>query len=118
MSKSKPAPSHRSTERAFAYGLGAVGIAGLVTGSVFGVMAISDRNTVRDHCPNHECQDQLGLDAVESGARNQTISTVAFAVGALGLISGGVLLWHARQGTASVTVSPNSASFNLVGIIQ
>src|SRR6185369_2939140 len=42
-------PSHasttnrRDTERAVAYGLGAVGVAGFVTGSVFGLMALNEK---------------------------------------------------------------------------
>jgi hypothetical protein len=112
------APSDRRRERVIAYGVGAVGVAGLVTGSVFGLMAMSDRSVVREHCPNHECEDQTGLDAVESGARNETIAEVAFVVGALGLVTGGVLLWRAGRASAAVSVSPQSASLSFVGVIQ
>jgi len=112
------APKNRNGERAVAYGFGAVGVAGLAASGVFGLMALSDRNTVREQCPNHECQSQAGLDAAESGARNETIANVAFVVGALGLVTGGVLFWHSGRATAAVSVSPHSASLSWVGIIQ
>ena len=108
----------RSRERAVAYGLGAVGVAGLVTSGVFGLMALHDRNVVRDQCPNHECDTQAGLDAVESGARNAQIANVALVVGALGLVTGGVLFWHSDRAIAAVSVTPSSASLSLVGVIQ
>jgi hypothetical protein len=113
-----PTPHDRNGERVAAYVVGAVGVAGLVTGTVFGLMALRDRNVVRDHCPNHECQDQAGLDAVESGPRNETVANVALVVGALGLLTGGVLLWHSGRTTAGLSVGPNSASLSLIGVIE
>jgi hypothetical protein len=113
-----PNASNHNTKRAIAYSVGAVGVAGLVTGSVFGLMALKDKNVVHEHCPNHECQDQAGLDAVESGARNETVSNVAFIVGALGLLTGGALLWQTARTSATLSVGTNSASLVLVGTIQ
>jgi hypothetical protein len=116
--KTTPTPSHGNSERVAAYTIGAVGIAGLVTGSVFGLMALSDRNVVRAECPNHECQTQAGLDALQSGPRNQTIANVAFLVGAIGLVTGGVFLWHSGRTTAALSFSSNSASLSFVGVFQ
>lgn len=116
--KTTPTPSHGNGERVAAYAIGAVGVAGLVTGSVFGLMAMSDRNVVREQCPNHECQTQAGLDALQSGPRNQAIANVAFVVGAIGLATGGVLLWHSGRTSAALSVSSNSASLSFVRVLQ
>ena len=116
--KATPTPSHGTGERVAAYTIGALGVAGLVTGSVFGLMALSDRNVVREQCPNHECQTQAGLDALQSGPRNQTIANVAFVVGAIGLVTGGVLLWHSGRTTTALSVSSNSASLSFTGVVQ
>jgi len=112
-------PSHiRKGERAVAYGFGAVGIAGLITSGVFGLMALHDRNVVHEQCPKSECENQAGLDATESGARNEKVANVALVVGALGLATGGILFWHSGRATAKVSASPNGASLSLVGVIQ
>jgi len=112
-------PSHiRKGERAVAYGFGAVGIAGLITSGVFGLMALHDRNVVHEQCPKTECEDQSGLDAAASGARNAKVANVALVVGALGLATGGILFWHSGRAAAKVSVSPNGASLSLVGVIQ
>jgi len=116
--KTTSTPGHGNGERVAAYASAAVGAAGLVTASVFGLMALSDKSVVREHCPNHECQTQTGLDAVQSGARNETIANVAFVIGALGLVTGGVLWWHSGRTTAALSVSSNSASLSFVGVIQ
>lgn len=111
-------PNGRSRERALGYGLGAVGVAGLVTTGVFGLMALQDRNVVHGQCPNHECDSQSGLDAAESGARNEKIASIALVTGALGLVTGGVLLWHAGRATTTVSVGANHVSLSLVGFVQ
>jgi hypothetical protein len=113
-----PTPTQPNTERAVAYGIGAVGIAGLVTSGVFGLMALHNRNVVREQCPNRECETQSALDAAESGARYEKIANVAFAVGAVGLVTGGVLLWHSGRTTAVASVSSNSAFLSVVGSVQ
>lgn len=110
--------SRRNNERMAAYTAVAVGSAAFVMGSVFGFMALRDRSIVREHCPNHDCNDQTGLDAARSGARNETIADVAFGVTALGLATAGVLFWHSRRASAAVSVGANSASLSLIGIIQ
>jgi hypothetical protein len=111
-------PSYRSGERTVAYGLGAAGVAGLVTSGVFGLMALHNRNVVRDQCPNHECETQVGLDAVESGARNEQIANVAFVAGALSLVTAGIMFWHSGRASAAVSATPSSASISLQGVIQ
>jgi len=113
-----PIPSHRSTERAAAYGLGVVGVAGLVTSAVSGLMAFHDRNFVHDQCPNRECQSLAGQQAAESGRRNTATANVAFGVGAIGLVTGGILLWHSGRAKAAASVNSNRAFFSVEGVIR
>jgi hypothetical protein len=118
VAKRAPTPKNGNGERAVAYTLGAIGATGLVTSGIFGLLALRDKNVARAHCPHRECQDQTGLDAVQSGARNETVSTAAFVVGAVGVATGAALLWHAGRVTAGLAVGPNSATLALLGVIQ
>jgi len=109
---------HASGERAVAYGLGAVGLAGLMTGSVFALMALHDRDTLREECPNHDCKNPDSLDAATSGARSEKIANVGFIAGAVGVVASGVLFWHSGRATAAVSLSPQSASLAFSAVIQ
>ena len=112
----KPTPNHR--ERIAGIVVGGIGVAGLLTGTVFGLMAASNRDTVRDQCPNHECQNQEGLDAARAGERNVTIANTAFAVGAIGVVAGGLLLWHSERSSVAASVSANASSLSFVSVFQ
>jgi hypothetical protein len=111
-----PTPTHR--ERIAGIVVGGIGVAGLLTGTVFGLMAASNRDTVREQCPNHECQNQEGLDAARAGERNVTIANTAFAVGAIGVVAGGLLLWHSERSSVAASVSTNAASLSFVSVLQ
>lgn len=75
----------RSSGRALRIaGLGtlAVGVAGLWTGSLAGVVALERKREQSRNCDAQNACNSQGLDAAESGARWATVSTVALAVGA------------------------------------
>jgi len=122
--RSNPAPVQpitpvpTNTERTVAYVIGAAGIVGLGTAAVFGGMAIHDKNVVADHCPDHVCQDQTGLDATHSGARNQAAANIAFVAGAALLATGAVVLWHSTKGGVVVSAGPHAASLSWVGVLR
>ena len=74
------------------FGLGA---AGLVAGSITGVIAFSKTSTVKDECPTKTCTPSQQSD-IDAAKRFGTISTISFAVagvgaivGVVGLLSGG-----------------------------
>jgi hypothetical protein len=89
-----------SLQRMLAIAVAAVGVAGIATGSVFGIQAASNWSDAKAHCdPYPYCGDagrKLGKDAAQSG----TISTLAFIVGGVGLASGAVL-WFTAPAPAS-----------------
>jgi hypothetical protein len=57
-----------------------VGLAGVVTGSVTGIVVLQKKATVTDHCSGSAC-DAEGKAAGDSGKAFATVSTVAFGVG-------------------------------------
>lgn len=75
--------------------------AGLVVGSVTGLMAIGAGNDAETACPNRRCS-RAALDDVESGRTMGTISTVAFVVAGACLAVGlyGLLKPPARKTAA------------------
>ncbi len=82
--------------RGWGYGVGAVGLASLTVGLVVGVVAISQGETAAEHCPDLQC-DAEGMAAVDSGQTYAAVANVAVAVGAVGVVAGGVLLLLARE---------------------
>jgi hypothetical protein len=61
-----------------------VGVAGLITGVVAGILVLDRKSTVNDNCKDHSC-NQPGHDAAESGKTWGVVSTVGLLTGALGL---------------------------------
>lgn len=105
----KPEPDR--TWMYVAYGIGA---AGIVTGSTFGILAISKDSQLADACPNQQCQpDKQGdLDTLHTYT---SLSTIGFVVGAIGAAAGTYFLLttddttepEARpRATSSVRVRP------------
>ena len=70
--------------RTAAYVTGGVGVAGLVTGIVAGVLVLDRKSTVNDNCADHLC-NQVGHDAAQSGKTFGVITTVGLITGAIGL---------------------------------
>ena len=97
-----PEPGPNRVERRWAYAVGAVGVAGLLTSGVFGLLALHEKSVVREHCPDSHCQDQRGLDALSSGTRDETIANVTFVAGALAVGAGALLYWHSGRSSVSL----------------
>ncbi len=99
-------------------GAGALGVA---VGSVTGILALKKKSDMLDDCEKvgdrYQCGSS-GLDAADSGRTLATVSTVAFAVGAVG-IAGGVWLILSSNGhsTTALTARPTAsgATFGVVG---
>lgn len=68
-----------------------VGGAGVAIGSVFGVLAFLGTSDVEDRCKGKTCPPSARRD-LDAALLNGNISTVAFAVGGVGLATGVVLL--------------------------
>jgi hypothetical protein len=85
-------PQGGSSQRTWGYVLGGIGLAGLAAGGVTGAIVLSERSVIREHCPDHECRDQKGLNAVDRAQTLGLISTISFGVGMAGLTTGAILL--------------------------
>ena len=99
-----------TAERHWAYGVGALGAAGLVTSGVFGLLALHERSVVRAHCPEHQCQDQVGLDATRHGARDETVANVTFIAGALATGAAALLWLHSGRSAVAVQGGANGVA--------
>jgi hypothetical protein len=97
-----------------------VGAAGLVVGTVGGVLALSSKGTADKECVNLVCSRQ-GMDAVESGRFRANLSTVGVSVGLLG--AGAALgLWlsgvSAPARAGSLRVAPVIAANQAGGLLE
>jgi len=123
-----PAPTAGSGSSQTTWGWVAIGVggAGIVVGSVFGVLASQDNQAADDECRPDDATrcNQQGVDLAESAASKATLSTVAFGVGLAAATTGVVLLLTAPSNdTASgkklwLNASANAerASLDLTGV--
>lgn len=102
------AESTSSTRQTLAYISLGVGGAGVVVGTIFGIMAMSKRNDLEKSCAGKVCPLALQSD-IDSARFSGTISTVGFVVGGLGIAAGAtLLLWPqaVQVKTGQTTVQP------------
>jgi hypothetical protein len=88
--------------------VGSIGLAGVVIGSVFGVLTFAKNDTAKQNCPSDNC-NAAGVQAGKDAYTLATVSTAAFAIG-LGCVAAGVVMilvggpHHAAS--ARVEISP------------
>src|SRR5262249_17970643 len=100
-----PAKEENHTERAFGLSLGAAGIAGVVVGAVFGIVAKSTYdNAVQSECGGDptRCTTQGAQDG-HAAHSQATVSTVAF-IGGAALLAGGAALYFTAPSGSDVSV--------------
>jgi hypothetical protein len=124
-----PPPAERAavftspTEEGFPwiYLAGAVGGAGLATGTVTGLLALNQKSIVKDNCQGTDC-NATGKTAADTGKTEALASTVGFGVGIAGLAA--MIVIHftdaggstrsgevgTRPGVTSVAVGPTGVS--------
>jgi hypothetical protein len=92
-----------STTNTLAYVLLGIGGAGLITGTVTGVLALGVRSDLNKQCVNRVCTPLVESDAtryqhdIDRYRLLGTISGVSFAAGAAAAATGGVLWWLGRS---------------------
>jgi len=92
---SEPSSSPGQTQRVVAWVTGGAGIAGLVLGTVFGAVAMSDWNSAKSECTTSSCPAASYAQAGNnrsSALSAATASTVGFVLGGV-LVAGGVALY-------------------------
>ncbi|HEX7604808.1 MAG TPA: hypothetical protein VF316_24485, partial [Polyangiaceae bacterium] len=70
---------------------GAVGIAGIASGIIFGVLALNKQSAADANCPAQACNPQ-GSAMIADAKAFATVSTISFVVGGVGLVTSVVLL--------------------------
>ena len=102
-----PAPAQPSGggRRTLGLVLGGVGVAGLATGAVTGLLALDRASTVKAHCPNLACDPQ-GLSAASQGQWLASTSTVAFIAGGVLVAAGAYFVFFAGSHSSGVAVAP------------
>jgi hypothetical protein len=111
-----PPPS--AADHTLAYASLAVGAAALVTGGVFGVLAVVKESDLEGECPNHRCQPAFHADN-DSYQTKKTISTIGVVAG-LGFVGVGALLYltapkHDSEDVARLAVWSDGAQLGLRG---
>jgi hypothetical protein len=90
-----------------------VGGAGLLTGTVFGILALRDKSTLDASCPGGSCVSPAHQSDIDALHTNSWIANVAFGVGIAGVATG-IALWLAgRYATPSTTHSAASATLQV-----
>jgi hypothetical protein len=104
-----------SGQRTLGWVIGGVGVAGLAVSAVTGVMVLGKKSTVDEECTESLCSRE-GDEAAASGRTLSTVSTIAFAAGAVGVGVGAYLLLTAPEApvTARVGVRTRARAPELV----
>ena len=101
--------------RIAAYVAGGVGVAGLVTFGIAGIMARSTYNDLNGACGGGPCPaDKTG--EISSGKTQQTIANVGLIVGIAGVAAGGTLFVLSLPKGAATTTTGLAVSPGWVGV--
>jgi hypothetical protein len=92
-----------SWRRTLGWTMTGVGVAGLGTAAVSGIMLIDNKRTVEANCPEKNCTSQEGLDAAASGRTLTTVNTVSWIAGGAGLAAGIYFLLSAGRNDKTTT---------------
>lgn len=102
-----------SDTRTLGWVLGGVGLAGVVTGAVTGMLVLDRKSVVDDNCDADKRCNQQGVDAADSGRTLGTISGLSFIVGGVALAAGAyfVLSSDGERPTTALIAGPADVSF-------
>lgn len=96
-----------SGQRTLGFVTAGVGAVGLATGSVLGLMALSQHRAALGDCPSQGgCSSREGVSANERALDFATGSTVAFVVGGVCAAAGAALYFTAPSSSSGVRVTP------------
>jgi hypothetical protein len=94
----RPASAGLGTQRIAAIAAASVGVAGVAVGAIFGIQSASKHDQAQRACPD-VCADQTSVDLWSDAQTAGNVSTIAFVVGAAGLV-GGAILWFTAKPAA------------------
>jgi hypothetical protein len=99
-----PPPPSTGANRVPAYIAVGLGGAGVAIGAVFGILALGTKSTLDNACVDKVCPPSSKSD-IDSLSSRATVSNIAFAVGAVGVVAGVVLLVTSHGSEAPKTAS-------------
>jgi hypothetical protein len=112
----QPPPSGTSPLRTAGFVVGGVGVAGIVIGTVAGIVAMGAQSDSDEHCDSDDACDPTGLTLRDDAISAATVSTVAFVVGGVALGAGVVLVLASPRkdapgaGTLKLGLGPSGAT--------
>jgi hypothetical protein len=104
------------TRRTLGLALAGVGVAGLASGVVFGIITLNKRSKIDELCGGNAASCNAPPGSVdperESAKTAATISTASFLAGGLALVGGGILFFTAPSNStsANVRITPRVAT--------
>ena len=104
-------PTRSRNQKIIGVAVGGVGVVGLATGTIFGLVAKSKESDSSKYCwPNNNtsCGHQ-GASLISDAKQDATIANIGFVVGGLGLATGAVLYLTAPKVTAKSPATPLSS---------
>lgn len=107
----QPQPTGNA-QRGIGIGVASVGVASLIVGGVFGMLAKSKNDEALDpkNCPTSTQCNATGISLTDSAKSRALLSTILVAVGGAAVVGGGILFFTAprqRSGVASLRISPS-----------
>ncbi len=110
-------PVHHATSNAGPIVLGVIGVAGLATGTFFGLRTIQEKDERNAQCVGGCTQAAVTFDS--QARTSAAVSTIAFGAG-LAAVAGGVTWWvvaHQKGPTVSVLLGPGTAGVTIGGTL-
>jgi hypothetical protein len=99
--------------RTASYVAGGVGVAGLATFGVFGLLNNSTYSDLEDRCPENRCPESAQSD-IDRGKNYQLFANIGLVVGVVGIGTGVTLFalssGHSDEGELRAVISPTGAS--------
>ena len=113
------APGMWTTTRDLAIGAGAVGVAAIVTGAVFGNKSRDYQHQADAICPAAACASEHAVELNHNAQTDAKLANIGFAVGGA-LTAGAIVLWivgrpHATRETLGITTTPRGTGLAIEG---
>ena len=102
------------TQKLLAIVAGGIGIVGLGLGTVFGIMASSQKSDAQSACLSNPCSTQDGVNKWSTAGSTGNISTIGFIVGGVG-VAGAAVLWFTAPSSSSTQVGLGPGILQLKG---
>ena len=113
---SEQAPPTGNTQRGVGIAVAGVGVASIIVGGVFGVLAKAKNDEALEpqNCPTSTQCTAAGISLTDDAKSKALVSTILIAVGAAGIVGGGILFLTApRPSSSGATTTARRAAFRL-----